>query len=87
MYQSEPNSSLVNENLAQTMSHYGTVLKLQGKVAEGVAAYERALAHDPKVFSVWFDRLFLNFLLRLNRRESKCVLFSLSLVLIAVYSV
>lgn len=47
--QSEPNCALVNQNLAQALSHYGTVMKLQGKPKEGVTAYEKALAHDPKV--------------------------------------
>ncbi|KAJ9513129.1 hypothetical protein QJQ45_029380 [Haematococcus lacustris] len=46
--EASPNFAIVKGNLAIALTDLGTRVKLAGRLAEGCALYERALAHNPK---------------------------------------
>ncbi|KAF5828446.1 O-linked N-acetylglucosamine transferase [Dunaliella salina] len=43
-----PNFGIVHGNLAIALTELGTRIKVEGRIAEGISLYERALAHNPK---------------------------------------
>jgi hypothetical protein len=49
-----PNFEIANSNLAMAYTDLGTRIKGEGRVADGIACYKKALVHNASYADAWY---------------------------------